>query len=405
MASRERGENSYHEDYVENEDVNEWIESEEEEEEPAAAGSRYASLEEKYTESQLQIVRTSMDLSLHSLKGSLADASYIKMSPDYQRRARWDQKKRSQLIESFLMNVPVPPIFLYENRYNEYEVMDGRQRLEAVWDFLNNRFKLSGLEFWLELTGMAFNDLPPTLQRGLLRRTLTAIVLLAETKQRTESDVDVRLVLFRRLNTGGIKLNPQELRNALYPGLFSQMLQKVARTDMFSRLWGIPQVTPDEAAEPSSRLIKNPLYRSMADCELVLRFFAIRETVAGQWKGALRRILDRCMKHHMQDTPDQVALAEEMFLTSLRRVDQALPGNPFKLPETGRLSRPLYDALTVAMSYCPNVDPVAESEEITARFSSALADRQSYDVLIGRGNSVEAIQERVSLAKRIITGE
>ena len=105
------------------------------------------------------------------------------------------------------MNVPVPPLFLFEKDYNQYEIMDGRQRLEAISEFLENKYALTGLEFWPELQGKRFNDLPGTIQRGLLRRTLNAVVLLAETT-RSDDSFDIRLVLFRRLNTGGVKLNP-----------------------------------------------------------------------------------------------------------------------------------------------------------------------------------------------------
>src|SRR5262249_42554728 len=147
----------------------------------------------------------------------------LNLAPIYQRRARWDRKRRSLLIESFLMNIPIPPLFLFENRYNQYEVMDGRQRLETIRDFLENRFALTGMEFWKELNGLRFVDLRPAIQKGLLRRSITAVVLLAETTQPDESATDVRMILFRRLNTGGARLNPQELRNALYPGKFNEM--------------------------------------------------------------------------------------------------------------------------------------------------------------------------------------
>ena len=82
--------------------------------------------------------------------------------------------------------------------------MDGHQRLEAIKDFLENVYALRGMEYWPELDGYRFAELPPTIQRGLLRRTVSAIVLLAETSRPGDSDIDVRMALFKRLNTGGI---------------------------------------------------------------------------------------------------------------------------------------------------------------------------------------------------------
>jgi hypothetical protein len=99
----------------------------------------------------------------------------------YQRRLRWTNK-RSLLIESFLLNIPVTPVFLFEHDYNEYEVIDGRQRIETIRAFLSNDFPLTSLEYWPELERKRFNDLPLVLQKGLLRRSLPAVVLLAETR-------------------------------------------------------------------------------------------------------------------------------------------------------------------------------------------------------------------------------
>ena len=126
-------------------EIEEWFDSEDdgdtEKEEPALATSQ-KSIEQKYADSQLRIVRTTLDFTLHNLQHTLKDRSYINLSPIYQRRTRWDRKRRSQLIESFLMNIPVPPLFLFENAYNQYEVMDGRQRLETIRDFLDSKFAL-----------------------------------------------------------------------------------------------------------------------------------------------------------------------------------------------------------------------------------------------------------------------
>jgi Protein of unknown function DUF262 len=149
-------------------EVEEWFESEEDNNSEIVP-ALHEDIVQRYSAAQLRIVRSTMDLSLHSLRQSLGDSTYINVHPDYQRRHRWDTKKRSQLIESLLLNIPIPPLFLFENDYNQYEVMDGRQRLDAITQFLENSYALRGLEYWPELDGTTFNDLPPTIQRGLSR--------------------------------------------------------------------------------------------------------------------------------------------------------------------------------------------------------------------------------------------
>jgi hypothetical protein len=279
-------------------EVDAWFESEDD---LSQAAPQHIDVVERYSQAQLHIVRSNMDLSLHNLRQSLKDASYINLSPTYQRRHRWDNKKRSQLIESLLLNIPIPPIFLFENDYNQYEIMDGRQRLEAIKDFLDNSYPLRGMEYWSELNGYRFNELPPTIQRGLLRRTISAIVLLAETSRPEDSEIDVRMALFKRLNTGGVKLNPHELRNALYPSEFNEMLQRLARWDTFRDTWGIPRYTLEEAEVVPKKVQANALYKTMADCELVLRVYAIKETVLENRTGSLRGLLDKSMKQHAKE--------------------------------------------------------------------------------------------------------
>jgi hypothetical protein len=386
------------------EEIGEWFDSQDVEiAEPTEAEVSAARIGEKYSKSQLRIVRQVMDLTLYNLRQSLLDNSYINLSPFYQRRHRWDIKKRSLLIESFLMNIPVPPIFLFENKYNQYEVMDGRQRLETIKDYFQGNFALTGLEIWKELNGLVFEELPATIQNGLLRRTLSAIVLLAETTSPSESEFDVRMVLFSRLNTGGIQLNPQELRNALYPGHFNTMLKKVSRTKLFTSIWGIPPRAPNEDLNPPKNLINNTLYKTMADCELVLRFFAIRETIQMNLKGSLRSLLDNCMVRHQNDSNAEADAQGKHFLGLLRLLNSTFSGRPFVLP-TNKPSRPLYDALMVALSFHPDFNPIACSEQIAKRLSDDLAHKDSYDILVGRGNTVEAIKDRVRKAEQILLG-
>jgi len=382
-------------------EVEEWFDEEsEEEEEPSAAPPADPGV--KYAESQLRVVRETKDYQLDYLQHALQPGrELINISPAYQRRLRWNNKKKSLLIESFLLNIPVPPIFLFETDYNAYEVIDGRQRLDAVSSFLANNYALTGLEYWSELNRKRFNGLPKVLQRGLLRRSLPAVVLLAETRSAGDKTIDVRRVLFDRLNTGGISLNPQELRNALYPGRLNTLLIELARSEPFTTAWNIPPYTPGEEDNPPEDLSRNPLFASLADAELVLRFFALGDAFASG-TGSLRRILDRYMETHA-DISDTVANAMRRdFLELLQRLVNLFDGRPFRLPVTDRISRPLYDALMIGLSRAPEVDLVSNADVIKRGLDAALADDVTYDILVGRGNTMAAIRARVDLAGAIL---
>ena len=173
------------------------------------------------------------------------------------------------------MNIPVPPVFLYEKEYNSYEVMDGQQRITALRDFYNNEFRLKGLETWPELNGRNYKTLPEKIKAGVDRRSITSIVLLKESTESEEEASSLRETVFERLNTGGIKLERQEIRNALYRGPFNDLLEEITRTDLFREVWGMPRYVPNEI-ERNPEILKDTLYEKMVDAELVLRFFALR---------------------------------------------------------------------------------------------------------------------------------
>lgn len=384
------------------EEVDEWFEDESEAADSVDA-PRAIPPSEKYATSQLRVVRETKDYQLDYLRHALQPGrELIDISPTYQRRLRWSNKKKSLLIESFLLNIPVPPIFLFERDYNQYEVIDGRQRLDAVSSFLANEFALTGLEYWPELNRQRFTDLPMVLQKGLLRRSLPAVVLLAETRGPDDGEIDVRRVLFDRLNTGGIRLNPQELRNALNPGPLNALLIRLARSEPFTTAWNIPPYVSGEETEPPEALLRNALFASLADAELVLRFFALRDAINNNRQGALRTIMDRYMASHSTQAASDIADMEELFTECLGRLLDLFDGAPFRLPETNRVSRPLYDALMIALSQDTSLDIEARRDAIRAALTSALADTAKYDVLVGRANTIGAVHERVELASEIL---
>ena len=107
-------------------------------------------INEKYKKGEVRIVTEQARYPLDTI-ATMIDSKKYNLNPEYQRRKRWDNERKSRLIESFIMNVPIPPIFLYEIDYSFYEVMDGQQRLTAIYDFYKGKYELEGLEYWQEL--------------------------------------------------------------------------------------------------------------------------------------------------------------------------------------------------------------------------------------------------------------
>lgn len=253
-------------------------------------------INEKYVKGEVRIITEQARYPLNTVLAMVNSDDYI-LNPEFQRRHRWSATKKSRLIESFIMNVPIPPVFLYEVKYSVYEVMDGLQRMTAISQFYRDQFALQDLEEWPELNGKKYSQLPEQIRRGIDRRYLSSIILLQET---AKSDVEakrLKQLVFERINSGGEKLTPQETRNALYPGNLNNLCISLARTNSFCKMWNIPEPTLEELTDgtPSQELIENPLYSKMQDVELVLRFFAYRQIE--KWENpSLEEFLDEFMR-------------------------------------------------------------------------------------------------------------
>lgn len=265
---------------------------------PTKRGAEDDRINERYAEGDIRIVTEQARYPLNTIVG-MVDGDKYELNPEFQRRHRWDAVKRSRLIESFIMNVPIPPVFLYEVDFSEYEVMDGLQRLSAIADFYKDRYALTGLEEWKELNGRTYSQLPDQVRRGIDRRYLSSIILLRETAKSREEAERLKQLVFERINSGGVQLKPQETRNALYNGKLNQLCIRLARNKYLCRTWGIPEPTPEEEAAlrkvgkytASQKLLDNKTYRTMDDVELVLRFFAFRQ-IERLKQGSLEHFLD-----------------------------------------------------------------------------------------------------------------
>lgn len=327
---------------------------------------------------------------------------WINIRPEYQRRLVWDAKKKSRLIESLFMNVPVPPIFLYEHDLNRYEVMDGQQRLNTIIDFYENKFSLKGLDYWSQLNGYSYGALPPRVQRGLDRRRITATVLVAEKSSTASAMIELRKQVFDRLNTGGQKLVPQELRNCLYSGAFNDLLLELAGEPVFNDLWEIPKYKDNiRGANITEKLSKNTMFRRMADVEVVLRYFAFRGGKS-KIRGAVKKILDQCMIEGQSLTEDTLSEFANQFRRDLSMAYDIFGANAFKLPEGasafGNHSQPFYDAIMVSFHRTSTkhaaLRRAAQKLRVAVR-KAVTANEESRALFVGRANTAKAIRERL----------
>ena len=208
------------------------------------------------------------DIQLQELVRMLEDGE-IWIAPVYQRKFRWDDKRCSQLIESLLLGIPVPSLMMATNADNTWEVVDGVQRLSTIAKFvgdsdLRTKLEVKGALVLSELQkltgfeGKKYEDLPSHIQLHLRTRPLKVITL------NDKSDKVVRYDLFERLNTGGVALTAQEIRDCVYQGDFAKKLEELAKLPDFI---SVVRLTPRQQRDGTAE-------------ECVLRFFAFLDCYA-----------------------------------------------------------------------------------------------------------------------------
>jgi Protein of unknown function DUF262 len=345
-------------------------------------------LEEKYRQQMRQIISQKIELPISTLPGMIE--KQINLSPDFQRRDRWSVEKQSRFIESIIMNVPIPPIFLGEDDYGNYVVLDGRQRLTAVNDFLRNVYSLKDLKVWEELNGSRYLDLQKRrLDRTITRRFVPAVVVLKESSPEVKYDV------FDRLNTGGVVANEMEIRNAVYQGQFNRLIHKLSDERRFRELWGIP--TDDTAREEDSD------YRKMRDVELVLRFFALAnpDMMELKFKDHLGTFMGARNKAYEAD-PGQKTSDEAAFKRAIENCWKVFGARAFQR-EKGPKSAPLSDAMMSSLCLL-NPErlepPVAES--LRTELQRLLTDPEFAKAISSGTNGKGSIRTRIEMAKAVV---
>lgn len=361
-------------------------------------------INEKYERGEQRIVTETNREKLPNFVEALSRSEYMEVRPFYQRRSRWDEERQSKLIESFIINIPVPPIFLYERAYNSYEVMDGQQRITAISDFYNNRFALKGLDLWPELNGLTYLELPNKIRAGLDRRSLSSIVLLKESAPDEEEAMFLRQLVFERLNTGGIKLERQEIRNSLTHGPFSKLLFELARLDLFRDIWRLPKFEPEELTDHKRPIYQSAFFKTMEDIEVVLRFFALRHME--HYKGGIQAFLDLYMIRSKDFGAEDVAFLERLFTTTLECAHAIYGEHVFKVYDgakwSGKATKGMYDAIMVPLSeFSDRYAQLIQRADEIQRLTIALIRREGVSAITGRASTKKDLENRIDLFRQI----
>jgi len=306
-----------------------------------------------------KLVTQPYDLAVKGISSDI-DSGRISLTIEYQRKYVWDLGKASRLIESLLLNVPIPVCYFAEDEDGVYEVIDGLQRLQTIKNFIDNDFALQSISVLTELDGKTFKDLAPRDQRRLENRTIRCIVITED------SHPDIKFDVFERLNTGAAMLTAQELRNSVYRGPFNDELKVLASKDYFTSLIG---------SFSNKRMDLE---------ELILRFFALVDGL-DKYKPPLRQFLNEYMRSHRAQKPTRAQV--ELFKDCCSAVEDALGNLPFRVSDSKTpLNKALFDAIMVSVAHADR-DELRANGEAVSDFIANLPNEPEFRTSIGRATA------------------
>ena len=314
----------------------------------------------------------------------------IDLQPDFQRvRGIWDVRRKSRLVESLLLRIPIPVFYVAADREDQWAVVDGVQRMSSIHGYMTGEFALAQLEYRKEFEGKKYDELPRPMRRRISETQLVVNVIEPGTPP------EVMFNIFRRINTGGMTLNGQEIRHALNPGPVRSYLEELANSEEFLN-----------ATDGSIKKHR------MADRECVLRFLAFS---IDPWEGyaasSLETYLENAMKKLNVMTPERRDALGGDFRRAMRAAVRIFHNDAFRKryrSEDDRhpISLALFEAWAVQLARCSpqEIDQlVAKSAELRKRFMVLLREDLKFEkaVSVSTGTA-QGIRKRFGAIRDLV---
>lgn len=361
---------------------------------------RIQKLEQQISDERARLSTDRMDISFGELI-HMYKAGELLIRPEYQRLFRWKGSQKTALIESILLGIPIPPVFVAEDMEGVWELVDGLQRVSTIISFFGdldeslltvcvedsqednvnyvNKWELESGNLVEDLEGFNVDTLPKKYVINLKRAVCRVEIL------RGESNTAMKYELFKRLNSGGSTLTPQEIRNAIYRGIdpkINILTEKLSKNEDFIKLVSL------------SGQKKKELY----DQELVLRFVAFLGN-ADKINANTEIFLDKFMETAVKDKEFDVGYYEELFVKVMRMLRDAGDSSMFRNDRKGFVPA-YYEGITLGIAQ--NLEKYeARPELILERIQALKEDREFKKYSGSASNSKSRIKNRLKVANKI----
>ncbi len=308
---------------------------------------------------------------------SRIDHGEIDLAPGFQRMAGiWNSERKSRLIESLLLRIPIPVFYVAADKEEKWSVVDGLQRTSTIHSYVKGRFRLTRLEYLTKFDKYRYDDLPRQMQRRISETQLVMNIIEPGTPE------EVMFNIFRRINTGGITLNGQEIRHALHPDPVRTYLQELAETEEFLKA--------------TNKSIKTD---RMADRECVLRFLAFHmEPWEAYSANDLDGYLGLAMKRINAMSSDERRSLSDDFRKAMRAAFDVFKDDAFRKPyrpDQNRrpVNRSLFEAWGVGLARCSDEKIrvlVHKRRKVINKFASLMNEDREFDTAISYATGAPA---------------
>lgn len=315
----------------------------------------------------------------------------IILDSEFQRDNVWGKDQKSELIESVLMGLPLPIFYFNQDKYGKLIVIDGRQRLTALFEFMNDEFPLTKLKIFPKESKKKFSDLSPVFQGRIEDYQIQAHLILPPTPDRIKFDI------FDRVNRGGTKLNKQEIRNALYQGNSTKMINNIVKSDEFKLATG-------DAFKNEKR---------MKDKYLISRFVSLyllkNELLKDEndnlykYKGDIDELQGNSMDYLNRLSDKNVESFQEMIKANLSKSYYYLGKDAFRLKKSGKkspINMNLFEMIMYCMLFIPS-DMENIKSDLIYDVENLINSTEFLDNIGNHRDSEIKLYERIKFAEKI----
>lgn len=307
----------------------------------------------------------------------------IIMNPEFQRNLVWSPEQKSQFIESIILNIPLPPMYLYQDPSGKYVLVDGLQRTSAIRDFLNDEFELSSLKALPKFNGQFFDDLEEEIKTRIEDKKLLIYVI------KPSMPLHIVYDIFNRINTGGTQLTRQEIRNCIFIGKATELLKELSEKEYFKIAidWGISG-------------------RRMKDREAVLRYIAFRLfDYNSDYKNDMDEFLGQTMKKINRMKESKVDKLKNDFQRVMTKTYDFFGDMNFRLPTAksrGRINIALMESVSRFFSISTDEFLEGNRKKIIENYNLLLKDNKYLDSIRYSTGDKNRVVTRFQTAQKIL---